>query len=46
MVRTYKKKTDRQSWSEESMEQAVKEVNSGKRSYLAATRHMMFQSPH
>ena len=38
MVRTYKRKTSRQSWSENSMEQAINDIRSGRLGYLAASK--------
>lgn len=36
MPRTYERKTNRQSWSQESMEGAIEEVLSGRMGYLKA----------
>lgn len=38
MVKNYKRKTDRGSWSEESMQNAVKSVIEGKMGYKLAAR--------
>lgn len=46
MPRVYKRKTDRQSWSEEGMELAIIEVMSGRMGYKKASKEFdVPQSP-